>query len=269
MNVKLHRGGLLLRDGKGLDGNVQALVPVQRAGIAQDKAAIRITLAQVAVKDGGVGVIDEGGALVATDGATRDFLEPEVIGNDHVISEGGRPALDPLQGFEDQRVAAHAELGGVELGDDVVDVQDDLGPAQLGNQGRKHFEVRNRMDVHQVVGLVQLLARHFKQRSEEEPNDAPQVSELAPLVLFSVLDAQNPHAVDHLFTRLAFATQDDGVDLCPVLSQGFGITHDAAIGLVEGVGQHARPQGASPCAAQGGVHRRHSSPNFLASAMQS
>ena len=177
--------------------------------------------------------------------AQGDFLQPEVVGGDDMVREPRGQPFDLFQRAEDERPMTQTELGGIELGDDVMDVEDDLCPAHLGNQCREHLEIRHRVHVDQVIAALEVLPGHLGHGAEEEPHDAGEIRDFASLVLFACLDPQDPHTMDDLLAWLPRAAEHDGIDCRAFLRQSLRIAHDAPVVLVERVCQHAHAEGGS------------------------
>ncbi len=58
-----------------------------------------------------------------------------------------------LEHPEDHSISAPLKFAGIKLGQDVMNVENQLRPGQLGNQGGKDFEIGDVMDMNEVVGV--------------------------------------------------------------------------------------------------------------------
>ncbi len=189
-----------------------------------------------------VGIVEEHGQLGAGAGARRQLGVPQVVGRDHVVGEGHRPPFQPGQHAERGRAGVASELVGVELGAEVVDVEDQAGAEQLGDGGGEDLEVGQRVHVDDVVALAQVLARDDGERADEEGQHPEQVAVLRTLVLAPALDAQDLDARHGLPARLARPEQGDRVHARAGTGERLRVADDAPVRLVEGVGEHAHAQ---------------------------
>ena len=76
---------MLLSLGKRVDGEIQALMPLQTAVIKNDEGAV--LAGAFPVENRYIHVIDEHSAFVARHGTQRDLVPPEMVGDDDVIGK--------------------------------------------------------------------------------------------------------------------------------------------------------------------------------------
>src|ERR1700685_154011 len=108
-----------------------------------------------------------------------------------VIGEARGKALDGEKNLERQRIARAVELADVKLRHDVVNIENDFGAAELREQRSEDLEIRNGMDVNEVVFLFQVALGQKGHGAQKELNQAPDVGEFAFLVDLAGLDAMD------------------------------------------------------------------------------
>src|SRR5262249_31645028 len=166
-------------------------------------------------------------------GAGHQTIAPNVIGGDDVIGKARRHALDGEKNLERQRIARAVELADVKLRHDVVNIENDFGAAELGEECRKDLEVRNRVNMDEVVFFFEMAARQEGHRAQEKHHQPRNVGELALFVDLAGLDTIDANAVEDFESGQAFATERNGFDRIAALGQGFSVSPDAIVGFVE------------------------------------
>ena len=148
------------------------------------------------MKDRRVGVVhDDGTFSVPHRSAENPFL-PDVIGDDDVVGEGHGHPLDDQEQLVRQASFSGLELVGVELGNDVMDVQDDLCPGDLRNDGTEHLEIRDIVYMYHVVRLTQVHPGNPVRGEEQEFEQPEKIRKLPFLVEQPLLDPVDVHPVD-------------------------------------------------------------------------
>src|SRR5215469_6758910 len=191
----------MLNFGEGANGDIQTLVPVERTRVKQDEAPIAVARSGGTGKDGAVRRVQHHGTLLRGNGAGYEAFLPNVIGNNYVASESGGVLLDAEERLESKRVVLAAEFAGVEFRKDVVDIQNDRGAAQAGKQRGKDHEVRNGVDVQNVVAFLKVEARNLEQSAQKELSQTPEVGETMFFVDVAHLQAVDSYSLNDLFGR--------------------------------------------------------------------
>jgi hypothetical protein len=125
-----------------------------------------------------------------------------MVGNNHVIGKTCSPSLGNQKRSKQQRMFANFKFAGVELGNNVVNVENDFAACQLGNKGGEHFEVRNRMYVHQLVRVPQVPPRQKKSGSEKEEEQSKHIRQSSAFISFPTLYPKYLHASNYLLNTL-------------------------------------------------------------------
>ena len=94
-----------------------------------------------------------------------------MVGNDDMVGEPGGGTLQPPEQGDIKGLLPPTELTGVEFGDNVVDIENDLGASQLRIPPRKDEEVGHVVYVEQVIGLAGMLAGNPERRGNQETQD--------------------------------------------------------------------------------------------------
>ena len=161
--------------------------------------------------------------LVAVDAAPHQPRAPEVGDGDHLIGKGsGQPFLQQ-DGARQGRLQAAAESTGEELWHQVVKVEDHRGALELWHDGAEYQEVRNVVDLDNVVRRPQLAKCDHRGRPGGEGEVFPQLcrSPRAPTTRDrQTMDGEPANA---LRSRLAWRAQADDVDPIATLEQGVGL----------------------------------------------
>ena len=131
------------------------------------------------------------------------------------------------------------ELADVELRHDVVNIENDFGAAEFGEERGEDFEIGNGMDVDEVVFFFEMAARQESHRAQEEHHQPRDVGELALFVDLAGLDAIDADAVEDFESRQALTPERNRFDGITAFGQGFGVSPDAIVGFVEGIRHHA------------------------------
>src|SRR5688572_31046345 len=79
--------------GKRTDGNIEPLVMLQATGEYHDESVV-LTCSGAREKNRPINVVQDDRAPVRRDGAVRNLLQPEVIGDDDIVSESAGRALN-------------------------------------------------------------------------------------------------------------------------------------------------------------------------------
>ena len=74
-----------------------------------------------------------------------------MIGDDDVVGKSGGKSLDHLQQSDINAVFRLAKFVGKKLRQNIVNVQNDFCPGQLGQPGAEHQKIRHVMNVHQII----------------------------------------------------------------------------------------------------------------------
>ena len=106
-------------------------------------------------------------------------VEMGIVDGQRRVGECNAPALDPDKRSNQWVRLAKSELGGVELGNEVVHIEDDLRAFAFRRQRGKHQEVRHRMDLHDVDALAPIEARHLPAGCEKKGRVAREVAKRA------------------------------------------------------------------------------------------
>src|ERR1035438_10192931 len=155
-----------------------------------------------------------------------------MIGNDDMISERSGGALDGLKQVNGSRMLMHAEFAGIEFGNDVVDVKDDLGTGKLRVPRGENEEIGDIVDVEQVVGATPVLAEQPEGGSREKAHDREEVRQ-ARFFGFAVagLEPEQIDVADGFFGRgVGRAPQSQHIDVVTPLSESLGVARNAGIG---------------------------------------
>ena len=77
----------------------------------------------------------------------KDFVVPQMIGNNDMVGEPAGEAFEPFQRTDHQRILADLELADVKLRNNIMDIQDDFGSFQFWPKGREDQEIRDVVDM--------------------------------------------------------------------------------------------------------------------------
>src|ERR1700728_3993964 len=143
---------------KSPDRKIEPLVVVERTGI--EHYEFIGSLGKFARTENlCIRIVHDRGQLRRRNRTRKKPLFPDVVGDDDVIRKCGRNLLNLNQSLKRYRRLRSVKLAGIKFWDNVVNVQNDFGTAKLGNDCRKDFEIRHRMDVNQIVTTPQLRPR--------------------------------------------------------------------------------------------------------------
>ena len=99
---------------------------------------------------------DEGVFLFAGSSCDSQMLK-NGSGEDHAVGkEMGGDLLDP-QRNDHGMIQAAVEFARVDLGHEIVDIQDDFGSEDPGDEGAEYQEVRHVVDMHDIKALAERL----------------------------------------------------------------------------------------------------------------
>ena len=91
------------------DGYVQPLMPLITAGKQHDKLPV-VPGTRTSVKNARIDMVYEDRAFLIEGRARNHGLVPEMVGNNHVVCEGRRHLLDPLQEPEEPVLFSRCEF---------------------------------------------------------------------------------------------------------------------------------------------------------------
>src|SRR6266446_5114725 len=111
---------------EGANRNVDSLVRLQSAWKKDDEFVI-MPPAPTRCKHGSVDVINKWCAAAGSAGASGVFFQPEVVSNDHMISERGGDALHPTEDRKDWPSMSHPKLASEKLRDNVMNIKNYRG----------------------------------------------------------------------------------------------------------------------------------------------
>jgi hypothetical protein len=120
-----------------------------------------------------------------------------------------------------------------------VNIEDHLGAAPFGRQGREHQEVRHRMHLYDVDAVVATQARNLQARSEEEGAVAGQVAQRPGVAV-----RERPHVVQVDSTEVGLAPKPirlraDQIHDVSALHERLCLASDARVTDVIGECDHA------------------------------
>jgi hypothetical protein len=153
--MKLGAGHLRAHLAERQQREVQSLVPVQAPGKQDDRTPVPAP-AKARLEETGVGMIEEYRTTARRARACRVGIPPKMIRDDHVIRHCGGPAFEQTQDEPSRPSPSAAELGRVELGREVMDIEENPGAAPPRACGRQHEEVGHVMHVHEVEGSARI-----------------------------------------------------------------------------------------------------------------
>src|SRR5215472_13734755 len=194
------------------------------------------------MEDGGIREIENRGAVGRLDGTADQPLSPEIVGDNDVTGEIGADFFRPGQQPEFPGSGAAAKFSKIKLRENVVDVEDHGSPAQAGQKRAENQEVRNRMNVNEIVSLFQVVYGNVGKSAQEKSTNAPGVGDRALLVNQPALQAVHLDATDPFLGAVGRFPQCKDLDVMTFLRQGLGVTHHAVVGVIEGVRDHAHAQ---------------------------
>src|SRR5262249_34458335 len=158
-----------------------ALVPAQGSGIEHDELAV-IAGSSLAAKDLWIREIQDCRTLAGIRRTSRKFLKPDVVGEHDMIGKARAQFFNPQQNFKGKRTMADVEFACVELRENVVDVENDPGARQLGNQGCENQQVGDRMNMNHVVAVLPVFPSKQSDCAAKECKDPPKVIPFPPLI---------------------------------------------------------------------------------------
>src|SRR2546422_40564 len=115
---------------------------------------------------------DRGALLWISDGARENLLLPEMIRHDHMVGECCAGPFDCSKESWDEGIARCSELVDVEFGKQIVDIEDHLGAHQFGQPGGEYEEVRNGMNMKQIIAVLQVPHRQEGHGSRKEEHQS-------------------------------------------------------------------------------------------------
>src|SRR5579871_2430656 len=167
-----------------------------------------------------------------------------MVGDDHVVGKRAGLAFDPSHGVEHSGSLVAQKFAGVELRQHVVNVQNDFCAGQLRNQCGENEEIRNGMDVHQIIGLPQVIKAQNNHGPQEKHANPEKVRELTLFIGDALLHAQYTDTVAKQ-RALFLSVVGDDVHFVATPGERFCIPHYAVISLIKRVRHHANSHAAS------------------------
>src|ERR1700679_2223562 len=125
-----------------------------------------------------------------------------MIGGDYVIGESSREPLDSNQQLERHGILRGLKLTRIKFWNDVVNIQDDFGPGKFWIDRGENFEVRDGVDMDEVVTILELFSGQEGHRNKKEKHQFGEICELILLADGSALDSEYSNAADHAGRRL-------------------------------------------------------------------
>ena len=145
--------------------------------------------------------------------------------------------------MEHERIVGYVKLAGVELRQNIMDVEDYRRSQKFGHDCGEHQEIRNRMHMEELVFLRKLATPDKQGGRQQEPHDAEKICQGSALVDFPGLNAEDIHAIQNRTSRLAGPPQCDNVNAVTTFDQSCGVLLDACIRFVKRVHKHADFEG--------------------------
>ena len=229
---------------EGVDRDVNPLMPLEAAGEDDDLFAV-VARAGAELENIGVHVVDEDGALAGGRGTGRVFFQPQVVGEDHMVGKFGGDSFHGAEGFDGEGIVGDVKLAAVEFRHDVVDVEQHLRALEFGIPRGEHHEVRDVVDVDEVVRFLTVALADPERRDGQEAQQGPEKIQLGALV-FSGARLNTMHVDarhDFGFRHGRPAAERHDVHLIAALRQRLGVTGDAVVVLIKRMGDHANPAG--------------------------
>src|SRR5262245_50442277 len=112
-------------------------MPAQGSRVKHDELAV-VARSALALKDLRIRKIQDRRTLVGMGRTPGKLLKPDIVGEHHMIGKICAQFLDQQQDLKGERAMADLEFTSVELGKNVVDVEDDPGAHKLRNEGGEH-----------------------------------------------------------------------------------------------------------------------------------
>jgi hypothetical protein len=138
---------------------------------------------------------------------------------------------------------ADSEFAGVELGNNVMNVKNDFTARKLGEEGREHFEVWNRMHMNQLIRVPHVPPRQKESGSEKEQHQFNEIGELPAFVPLPTLNPKHTDTANHLLDVLVRTAEGYDLDFIPARDQRLRVAADAIIVLIKSIHRHAYPHG--------------------------
>src|SRR5258708_28167970 len=98
-----------------------------------------------------------------------------MIGNNGVIGERDRPSFSEGQATEHERVMAYVKLAGVELRQDIMDVEHHRRSQKFRHDRGEYQEVWNGMHMNELVLLGKLATPDKKGSGQQKPHNAKKI----------------------------------------------------------------------------------------------
>ena len=124
-----------------------------------------------------------------------------------------------------------------------MEVEDDRDAGQAERQGRKHQEVRQRVDLDQPVPPPPVRTGEREPGAQQEREVLDQVGPQSGALVTLDAEPANVDAFDHLVGRVVRPAQREDVDGPAGGHEGLGLAADARVLLVVGVGDHGDRSG--------------------------
>ena len=174
-------------------------MPVETARKHDDEAVV-IAGAGTGRKELGINMIDERGRPALGAGALGVAVEPEVIGNDHVVGEGGREALDGKKQPGQATGGGSSELAVEEFGQQVVDIEQNGGFSPFRIPSGEDEEIRHIVNMQQIVRPFLMACGQVASAGPEKTQHRLQVSPFTtPALSEAVADAAKEYSISFLF----------------------------------------------------------------------
>jgi hypothetical protein len=130
-----------------------------------------------------------------------------------MAGKAARSALYADQNPEDSGLLSGVEFAGVELRQDVVNIEYDRSPSKFREQGTKDHEVRDGVYVQDVITLVKVRLSNLECGADEKLANSPAVGKLALFVENPGLETMDMHAIYFFLRGLAFTSQRENVHM--------------------------------------------------------
>src|SRR5271156_4956573 len=124
--MKFRLRNLIFDERQSANRNIDSLMIIKSSGIKNNELVVRPSAA-TSLKNFGVRKIQYRRAFRLLHGSSVESFLPNVIGGDHVIGKPGGHPFDHSEQAAGQRAVGALELAEIELGHQIMNIQDDPG----------------------------------------------------------------------------------------------------------------------------------------------
>src|SRR5665213_2229970 len=177
IDVKVSVGNAVGNTRKGANCNIYALMPVEGAGIGEEEPARGCDAGRTALagKNAQVRTVANDAAFTGVGGPCREAVAPEMVGDDDMCGKACRTSFDEGENTEEGGIVGNFELAGVELREEVMDIEEDGDALQFCCDGGEDQEVRHVVNVHKITGADALPAIEEESGAQEKAQNSGDV----------------------------------------------------------------------------------------------